>query len=194
MNNKIDDTAFVSEDTVLGKNVKAYWRSFVSASVLKNDVSIGDNSIIRNSLLEEKVEIGRRNTLENASIGVGTYTGEFCVIKHCIIGRYCSISWNVSIGGANHEICRLSSAPLHRIVECEFEKYKSFEMEHISIGNDVWIGSGTIILRGVRIGDGAVIGAGSVVTHDVPPFAVVVGVPAKIIKYRFMKNIFNLYF
>jgi tetrahydrodipicolinate N-succinyltransferase len=58
----------------------------------------------------------------------------------------------------------------------------------IMIGNDVWIGAGALILSGVTIGDGAIVGAGSVVTHDVPPYAVVGGVPAKIIRFRYNKD------
>ncbi|MDD2495379.1 MAG: CatB-related O-acetyltransferase [Tissierellia bacterium] len=60
------------------------------------------------------------------------------------------------------------------------------------IGNDVWIGSGAIVLRGTRIGDGAVIGANAVVTKDVPPYSIVVGIPAKIIKNRFSDKIITL--
>ena len=59
------------------------------------------------------------------------------------------------------------------------------------IGNDVWIGDHVIIMHGITIGDGAVIGSGAVVTHDVPPYAIVVGVPGKIIKYRFDKKIIS---
>ena len=61
----------------------------------------------------------------------------------------------------------------------------------VIIGNDVWIGSHALILGGVKIGDGAVIGAGAVVTKDVPPYAVVGGVPARIIKYRFSQEIID---
>lgn len=93
--------------------------------------------------------------------------------------------------GANHEIQRLASSPLHRIFGNPVEKYKSFEKEQICIGNDVWIASGVTINRGVKVGDGAIIGAGAVVTKDVPPYAVVVGVPAKILKFRFEQRIIN---
>lgn len=57
----------------------------------------------------------------------------------------------------------------------------------IDIGNNVWIGDNTVFLKNVTVGDGAIIGSGSVVTHDVPPFAIVAGVPARIIKYRYTK-------
>ncbi len=185
MNRIIDGTAVIDEASSIGQCAKVYRFGVVFRSKLGDFVSVGDESSIRESVLGEKVEIGRRNTIDNASIGNGTYTGEFCIIKYCTIGKFCSISWNVSIGGANHLINRLSSAPLHRVFTCPTEKYKSFSDENVVIGNDVWIASGVTILRGVTVGDGAVIGAGAVVTEDVPPYAVVVGVPAKILKYRF---------
>lgn len=62
------------------------------------------------------------------------------------------------------------------------------EFEKIGIGNDVWIGANVIILDGIEIGDGAVVAAGSVITKSVPPYAIVGGVPAKIIRYRFEKD------
>lgn len=191
MSNMISDTAIVDNKSVLGSNVKIFRQASVVESNLCEDVSIGDESIIRFSNLYEKVEIGRRNTIDNVTICKGTYTGEFCIIKYCSIGKYCSISWNVSIGGANHEIERLASSPLHRIFGNPVEKYKSFEKEQINIGNDVWIASGVTINRGVKVGDGAIIGAGAVVTKDVPPYAVVVGVPAKVLRFRFEQRIID---
>jgi acetyltransferase-like isoleucine patch superfamily enzyme len=68
--------------------------------------------------------------------------------------------------------------------EGEKPLYDRFK-EPVVIGNDVWIGTGAIILRGLSVGDGAVIGAGAVVTKDVPPYAIVAGNPARVIKYRF---------
>ena len=65
------------------------------------------------------------------------------------------------------------------------EKNKFDEFREITIGNDVWIGQRVMIMGGVTVGDGAVIGAGAIVTKDVPPYAVVAGVPSKIIRYRF---------
>ena len=181
----IDSTSLIDDTSSFGSNVTIYRFAKISNSAFLDNVSIGDESIIRDSTLYNRVEIGRRNTIDHVSISDSTYTGEFCIIKYCKIGKYCSISWNVSIGGANHQIERLSNAPLHRVINnYPIEKYKSFDIG-VTVGNDVWIGSGATILRGVTIGDGAVIGAGAVVTKDVPPYAVVGGVPARIIKYRF---------
>lgn len=168
-----------------GKNIKIYKDVILKDNKLSDNVSIGDFSIVRNSVLEEKVEIGRRNTIESSTIDKATYTGEFCIVKYAKLGKYCALSWNISIGGANHDIHNLSSAPLSRIFSDEKLKYKSFENEKITIGNDVWIAAGAHILRGVTIGNGAVIAANAVVTKDVEPYSVYAGVPAKKIGQRF---------
>lgn len=191
MSNYVDNSAEVIDSDICGKSVNVYKFANIRKSSLKSFVSIGDYAIVRHSILEDKIEIGRRNTIDHVVIGKGTYTGEFCIIKYCTIGKFCSISWNVSIGGANHHINKLSTAPTHRILDDEYEKYASFENEKINIGSDVWIAAGAHILRGVQIGNGAVIGANSVVTKDVHPYAIVAGVPAKIIGYRFEPEIIN---
>ena len=157
-------------------DIKLYKDVNVIDSDLSKGVSVGDYSIVRGSKLFENVEIGRRNTIINSVVGESTYTGEFSIIKYSSIGKYCSISWNVSIGGANHQFERISQAPLHRIFrEDSVEVYKSFLEEKVCIGNDVWIAAGAHIIRGVTIGDGAVVAANAVVTKDIPPYAIVGG-------------------
>lgn len=100
------------------------------------------------------------------------------------IGNYCSIARDVTfLMAGEHHTEKLSTYPfLTKIGEGKDESYSKGP---ILIGDDVWIGHGALILSGVEIGQGAVVAAGSVVTKDVPPYAVVGGVPAKIIKYRF---------
>lgn len=114
-------------------------------------------------------------------IGEYTYIGNNCTITKSIIGRYCSIANNVSIGIGEHDISKISTSSLF------YEKpYETLtKLAPCLIGNDVWIGTNCVIRRGVKIGDGAVIGANSFVNKDVPDFAVVAGIPAKVIKYRF---------
>lgn len=116
-------------------------------------------------------------------IGKYTFIGKEVSITKSKIGNYCSIAPGTLIGVGEHDINEISTNSI--FYENEYEKLT--EKECI-IGHDVWLGTNVVVLRGVEIGIGAVIGAGAIVTKDVPSFAVAVGVPARIIKYRFPKN------
>lgn len=126
--------------------------------------------------------------LKNVTIGRSTYYGHGCwfaardggVIE---IGKFCSISANVTILNSNHDFNNVSTYPFSGLFLDEISKDRI--VGNVFIGNDVWIGTGSIILQGGNIGDGAVIGAGSVVTKPVPAYAIAAGNPAKVIKYRF---------
>lgn len=112
-----------------------------------------------------------------------------------IIGKFCSIAIGVSIVAANHNIKFVSSYPFKTIWNDQWRPLEEVS-DHTSkgktiIGNDVWIGKAAFIMNGVTIGDGAVIGAGSVVTKDVPPYAVIGGNPARLLKLRFEPHIIN---
>lgn len=114
-------------------------------------------------------------------IGKYSYINRNSSVENCSIGNYCSISSGVWICPYEHHIDRVSSHPflLSKIKE---------KRERVEIGNDVLISLNAIILCGIRVGDGAVIAAGAVVTRDVKPFEVVGGVPAKHIKWRFSEK------
>lgn len=106
------------------------------------------------------------------------------------IGRYCSFAKGVVICNANHPLERLSLHPFFYNAKLKVVERETITRGNLSIGHDVWIGRNTFILPGVRqIGNGAVIGAGAIVTHDVPPYAIVGGNPARIIRYRFPQSI-----
>ena len=135
--------------------------------------------------------------LNNSELGSFSYVGKNCLIQNTIIGKYCSIANNVSIGLGKHPTKHFTTSPLFykrnntfkiNLVDkdLEFSEYKKTIVE-----NDVWIGANSVIMPGVKIGNGAIIGANAVVTKDVPDYAIVGGVPAKIIKYRFNENVIS---
>ena len=144
-------------------------------------------------------------TVKDCYVGYGTYIMNQCWFAKCYIGRFCSIASEVKmVQKHGHPLSYVSTSPCFLennsyvesfVREKNNEKYDP--LEYIDwkgkrwdavVGNDVWIGSRAILLGAVKIGDGAVVGAGAVVTKDVPPYAIVVGNPAKVIGYRFEEN------
>ncbi len=126
-------------------------------------------------------------------LGEGTsgYDNLLIPDRRTTVGKYCSIGRGVSIGTGMHPLNFLSTHAMQYVelpyaVHVPKENLGSYVPYHpCHIGNDVWIGMNAIVMDGVTIGDGAVVGAGAIVTKDVPPYAIVVGIPAKILKYRF---------
>ncbi|SUJ07387.1 Streptogramin A acetyltransferase [Shewanella putrefaciens] len=131
--------------------------------------------------------------LKGCSIDAGSVIGKECfintntIVTKAEIGAYCSIGSNVVIGPGEHDLNKISTSG--RFYD---NAYSELTEKPCKIGRDVWIGTYAIIMRGVTVGDGAVIGANSVVTKNVPDFAVVAGVPAKILKYRFDEKTQNI--
>lgn len=108
------------------------------------------------------------------------------------IGRYCSIARRAFVLNVNHPLNTKSSHPFFFNPEVGYSDSDLVHHTRITIGNDVWIGHNAIIVSSCsHIGDGAIIGAGAVVTKNIPPYAIVVGNPGKIVRYRFSKNIID---
>lgn len=118
---------------------------------------------------------------EHTTMGSYNYIGRYTTITSTIIGSYCSIAPFVNIGPGEHPLNEISTSGA-MLNACKV-RYSLIDNETI-IGNDVWIGTNAVILRGVKVGNGAVIAAGAVVKKDVPDYAIVGGVPARIIRYR----------
>lgn len=118
---------------------------------------------------------------EVASIGSDNYFGPYTMINNARIGNFCSIGPGVKIGQGSHS---LSYFTTYQKISGDLIGH-SLKSTPAEIGNDVWCGANVVIMQGVNIGDGAVLGANAVVTHDIPDYAVAVGIPAKVIKYRF---------
>lgn len=118
-----------------------------------------------------------------------TYISSQTGVIHAEVGSFCSIAANVSIGGGAHDLNAVSTSPVfnkgHNILKRNFAEIEFAPFKTTKIGNDVWIGSRALVLQGVTIGDGAVVGAGAVVTKDVEPYTIVAGNPARVIRKRF---------
>jgi acetyltransferase-like isoleucine patch superfamily enzyme len=130
--------------------------------------------------------------LNNVSLGEYSYVARNCSITNTAIGRFCSIGPNFSCGLGIHPVKGISTAPMFYSTAKQngvtlAEDNKIDEFRQTTIGNDVFIGANVTVLDGVSIENGAVIGAGAVVTKNIPPYAIAVGVPAKVVNYRFSK-------
>lgn len=178
----------------MNNEVKLYYRAESQNNTIGQNSYIGDLSRVRDSILGNYVHIDRFNCILKTKIGNYSYTGPYDMVFNAHIGNFVSISYGVTIGPPEHNYHRLSMHPFiydtrFNIFDRDDVVYNEKFDKKVEIGNDVWIGCNSTILRGVKIGDGAIVGANSLVKHDVPPYAIVVGCPAKILKYRFSEEI-----
>lgn len=138
-----------------------------------------------------KVESGSQAI--NSSFGKYSFCGYDCKILNCQIGSFTSIADKVVIGGTRHPYEWVSTSPVfykgHDSVKQKFSNFTREDDPLTTIGSDVWIGEGAYIKAGITIGHGAVIGMGSIVTKDVLPYTIVVGVPAEMVKKRFENDV-----
>ncbi|MEH7470020.1 CatB-related O-acetyltransferase [Priestia megaterium] len=132
--------------------------------------------------------VGKRNKYtnaifisEDAIVGNFNYFGPRTMINNAVIKNYCSFAPDVKIGQAEHSLNYITT---YQPISKKMINHSMNQKPSI-IGNDVWCGANVVIRQGIEIGDGAVIGANSVVTKDIPSYAIAVGAPAKIIRYRF---------
>lgn len=179
-----------------------------------NSVKFAFGSEKRDIVLEPRLEL-RAGIYDILKIGAYSYIGGGSTIARHIksIGRYCAIASNFTSGQVEHPIDFLSThhlfhaklgknlwpstknffdkneKNLSKSMNTHLERIEAKKGHSITIGNDVWIGEGVFVSRNVNIGNGAIVAARAVVTKDVPPYAIVGGVPAKVIKYRFPKDV-----
>ncbi len=148
----------------------------------------------RKSLLSQYNVIFHNASIIDSVIGEHTFIQRNSCVYYTNIGKFCSIASRVSIGLGRHPASHVSSHPSFYSISQPLSKtfsksdtFKCFERTHI--GHDVWIGESALVLDGVKINTGAIVAAGAVVTKDVPAYAIVAGIPAKVIKYRFSEEI-----
>lgn len=149
-------------------------------SGLQLGATIGNCIFLGNVLVSKGASISSSVIKHLSPIGRNTK------IVHTNIGKYCAVSWDCTINAIGHPLTNptISAFPYAPHVG-NFVPSRTQIYDKVEIGNDVWIGAHAIIMPGIEIGDGAVIGAGSIVTKDVKPYEIVAGNPAKHIKYRF---------
>ena len=144
---------------------------------------------LRNCKIDKTARICTGSNCISVRMGCYSYMGKNNSVTNATIGSFCSIASYCAIGGGDHNLNMVSTSPVFVGEKNIFGKnfgYVTPEMhKHVNIGHDVWIGENVFINDGLSIGNGAVIGAHSVVTHDIPPYAIAVGAPAKVIRYRF---------
>ncbi len=183
--------ALISASSI-GKSVKLHSSLRMENSNIADNVELGRNSIISRSTLSNNVRIYDNCFLYKTKIDSHTYVNQYAQLLRVNIGKYCSIASHVYVGAAPHPMDRITTHPMtflndfgHFIEEDDPEVKSMREETRTSIGHDVWIGQGVVVMPNIGINSGAIIGAHSVVTKDVPPFAIVAGNPAKVIRYRF---------
>ena len=154
--------------------------------------------VLRKCQFEGHNSVGANTYLSGTSLGYGTFVGFGCEFSNCKIGRYCSLGSNIRVVSATHPVNGfISTHPaffsdtywFHYVKKSKFKEHlTNNEGFECTIGNDVWIGDNVLVRGGCKIGNGAIIAMGSVVLHDVPPYTIVAGVPAKEIRKRFSED------
>jgi len=153
---------------------------------------IHETATVRDCTLGRYTEVGERTSMIETSLGDYSYVVNDGEIIYTTIGKFCSIAAMVRINPGNHPMWRATQSHFTYRASAYFDDaddeaaFFDWRRAHpVAIGHDVWIGHGAIILPGRSVGDGAVVAAGAIVTKDVPPYAIVAGTPARILRPRF---------
>ena len=172
-------------------DLKQYLTNFFNRKKLKKSIS-WFSFWDKQTELSDLVYLGFSARLHKCKVGKYTRIKPGCVLKNVVIGNYCSFANDVMVGLGQHPTNLISTNSIFYKsgITSRFARHIEFQEEKVTyIGNDVWIGNGAVIMDGVSIGDGAVIGARAVVTKDIPAYAIVGGIPATVIKYRFSSDV-----
>ena len=156
------------------------------------DSKLSKDSAIK-SEISLKAKVYSPFYIEKSSIGDYSYVSKNSSISNVLIGKFCSIGPKFLAGWGIHPTDMFSTSPMFYSTRKQngftlVEKDLVIERKQIIIGNDVFIGANVTILDGVKIGDGVIIGAGSIIAKDIPPYAIVVGNPCRVIRYRFNED------
>lgn len=156
---------------------------------------VHETAVVRDSRFGKFCKVGARTTVIETVFGDYSYAVNDCEIVYCDVGRFVSIGPLVGLNPANHPHERAAQAHFtyrswqyFEEIPDEVEEFDRRRAQRVTIGHDVWIGRAAIVLPGRSIGNGAIVGAGAVVTKDVAPYTIVAGNPAKPIRRRFSET------
>ena len=185
----------VTGATTFGARVRIGKDCYVYDSIFGDDVEVKDGCNVFQAEFENSVVIYPHCTLSNVRCGAFSYVNEHSLLRGVHVGRFTSIAPHFLCGYGEHPTHLVSTSPVfysprrNQSVPTFTEKDYFDEQRETAIGHDVWIGARVYVKDGVMIGNGAIVAAGAVVVKDVPDYAIVGGVPAKVIRYRFSEEI-----
>jgi phosphonate metabolism protein (transferase hexapeptide repeat family) len=161
------------------------------SDAIGHDTRVHPTAVVRASRLGNYVDIGERVTLDEVEMSDFSYIARDAMVIYTTIGKFCSIAAATRINPGNHPMWRPTQhhftyrSKRYGLADADDAAFFQWRRDaHVSIGHDVWIGHGAVLLAGVTVGTGAVIAAGAVVSKPVEPYTIVGGVPAKVIKRR----------
>lgn len=184
----------VTGETKLGARVRVGRDCYVYDSTFGDDVEVKDGCRIFKAEFESRVIIYPHCILSNVRCGSFSYVNEHSLLRGARVGRFTSIAPHFICGYGEHPAHLISTSPVFYSTKNQsgtsFATQDYFvEEKGTTIGHDVWIGARSFVRDGVKIGNGAIVAAGAVVVKDVPDYAIVGGVPAKLIRYRFSEAV-----
>ena len=171
-------------------------RRYSTTATRSGEPVVHPSAVLRNARLGRFTEIKERVAFSDAELGDYSYVERQAEVIYAKIGKFCCIAANTRINALEHPLERVSQ---HKMTYRANEYFLGAKLDGefrekrqgktVETGHDAWIGHGAIIKPGVKIGHGAVVAAGAIVTHDVEPYAIVAGVPAKFMRWRFEPKI-----
>ena len=180
----------------IGRLIPFFIKNYIRLALLKINnptVFIGHGVEIDPSttIVGKGCAINAYNRISHSQIDRYTYTARNCNVMNASIGSFCSIGPGCQIGLGSHPSHFVTTSPIFYSTAGQLNGKRWVERDYyeeftpVQIGNNVWLGANVIVMDGVTIGEGAICAAGAVIMKDVPPYSLVAGMPAKVIKYRF---------